>query len=316
MVNLTFISTFAGCGGSSLGYKMAGYKELLAVDWDNNAVETFKANFPDIPIYHDDIKKLTSEKVMELTGLKPKELDLLDGSPPCQGFSFSGKREFNDIRNSLYKEYVRLIKDLQPKTFVMENVIGLVRGYMKQIYLIIIKMLRDCGYKVKGNIVNAMYYGVPQSRERVIIIGVRNDLNIKPSFPNPKTQPITFYEATKGIENKTFGPPLGPLELAIWNRIQPGERGKKIRPNYYFNFYKVHPNKPCATILKDPKILHWKEKRRLTIEEVKRLFSFPDNFKFIGSFQDQYKRLGNSVPPNLMKEIALHIKKNILQIGE
>jgi DNA (cytosine-5)-methyltransferase 1 len=89
----TVISTFAGCGGSSLGYKMAGFKELLAVEWDNNAVETFKLNFPSIPVYHGDIAKLTGKKCMELAGIRKGELDVLDGSPPCQGFSTAGKRK-------------------------------------------------------------------------------------------------------------------------------------------------------------------------------------------------------------------------------
>lgn len=98
----TVISLFAGCGGSSLGYQLAGFKELLAVEWDNNAVETFKLNFLDVPVYHGDIGKLTSEKCMELAGVKPYALDVLDGSPPCQGFSIAGKRKFDDPRNSLF----------------------------------------------------------------------------------------------------------------------------------------------------------------------------------------------------------------------
>jgi DNA (cytosine-5)-methyltransferase 1 len=190
MVAPTVISTFAGCGGSSLGYQLAGFRELLAVEWDDNAVETFKLNFPDVPVYHGDIGTLTSEKCMELAGIKPFELDVLDGSPPCQGFSMAGKRKFDDPRNSLFKEYARLLKDLQPKAFVMENVTGMIKGYMKQAYLQIIKTLRECGYKAKGQVMNAMYYNVPQSRERVIIIGVREDLGIEPSHPRPAAKPM------------------------------------------------------------------------------------------------------------------------------
>ena len=114
----TVISTFAGCGGSSLGYSMAGYKELLAVEWDNNAVETFRLNFPDIPIYHGDISKLSVDECISVTGIKPGELDILDGSPPCQGFSTAGKRNIDDSRNQLYREYIRLLKGLRPKIFV------------------------------------------------------------------------------------------------------------------------------------------------------------------------------------------------------
>jgi len=182
----TVISTFAGCGGSSLGYKLAGFRELLAVEWDDNAVATFQLNFPDVPVYHGDIAKLIGAECMKLVGVKSGELDVLDGSPPCQGFSTAGKRKFDDPRNSLFKEYARLLKELQPKVFVMENVTGMVKGYMKQAYLVIIKTLRDCGYRAKGEVLNAMYFNVPQSRGRVIIIGVRNDLGIEPSHPKPQ----------------------------------------------------------------------------------------------------------------------------------
>ena len=175
-----------------MGYKMAGFKELLAVEWDDNAVETFKLNFPGVPVYHGDIAKLSGAECMKLAGgIKPGELDVLDGSPPCQGFSTAGKRKYDDPRNSLFKEYARLLAELQPKAFVMENVTGMVKGHMKQAYLKIMATLRGCGYTAKGEVMNAMYYGVPQSRQRVIIIGVRNDLGIDPTHPKPQTEPIS-----------------------------------------------------------------------------------------------------------------------------
>jgi hypothetical protein len=121
MVEPTVISTFAGCGGSSLGYKLAGFRELLAVEWDDNSVETFRLNFPGVPVYHGDIAKLTGAECMRLAGLNgPGVLDVLDGSPPCQGFSTAGKRKFDDPRNSLFREYARLLKELQPRVFVMD----------------------------------------------------------------------------------------------------------------------------------------------------------------------------------------------------
>lgn len=195
MIAPTVISTFAGCGGSSLGYKLAGFHELLAVEWDRNAVDTFRLNFPGVPVYHGDIAKLTGAECMKLAGIGPGELDVFDGSPPCQGFSTAGKRKFDDPRNSLFREYARLLKELQPRVFVMENVTGMVKGAMKQAYLTIIAELRACGYRARGEVLNAMYYNVPQSRERVIIIGVRNDLGIEPSHPKPQTRPVTVREA-------------------------------------------------------------------------------------------------------------------------
>ena len=176
----TVISTFAGGGGSSLGYSMAGYKELLAVEWDNNAVETFKLNFPDVPVYHGDISKLSVKQCMKLAGLKNEgELDLLDGSPPCQGFSVSGKRDFSDNRNLLFNEYVRLLRGLKPKVFIMENVKGLVIGKMKLIFADIMRELKASGYNVVCKLMNAKYFYVPQVRNRLIFIGVRNDIHEK-----------------------------------------------------------------------------------------------------------------------------------------
>jgi site-specific DNA-cytosine methylase len=174
--NPTVISLFAGCGGSSLGYKMAGYRELLAVEWDANAAATFRLNFPDVPVYEGDVAKLTVAECLRLAKVRPRELDVLDGSPPCQGFSTAGKRFLEDPRNGLFREYCRLLAGLQPKAFVMENVTGLIKGHMKKVYLEIMASLRACGYEARGEVLNAMHYGVPQSRERVIVVGVRKDL--------------------------------------------------------------------------------------------------------------------------------------------
>ena len=316
MKSPTVISTFAGCGGSSLGYKLAGFHELLAVEWDDNAVETFKLNFPGVPVYHGDIGKLTGAECMKLAGVKVGELDVFDGSPPCQGFSTAGKRKFDDPRNSLFKEFARLLVELQPKVFVMENVTGMVKGCMKQAYLTIIATLRDCGYVCKGEVLNAMYFNVPQSRERVIIIGVRNDLGIEPTHPKPQTRPISAEDAVRGVVNATFNRPLATVATAIWNAVKPGQNGTHYRAGYYMNSMKVDPRKPMPTI---PKIcpgggghMHWKERRTLTIEELKRGASFPDGFAFIGKFDAQWQRIGNSVPPNLMRAIAEHIRREIL----
>jgi len=112
MVEPTVISTFAGCGGSSLGYKWAGYKELLAIEWEDNAVQTFKLNFPEIPVWQRDICSVTGKEILDFCNIKRGELDLFDGSPPCQGFSTAGKRQVKDSRNDLFKEYVRLVNDL------------------------------------------------------------------------------------------------------------------------------------------------------------------------------------------------------------
>jgi site-specific DNA-cytosine methylase len=174
--NPTVISTFCGTGGSSLGYKYAGYKELLAIDWENHAVQCFKANFPEVPCQQKDITKVTSQEIFDFCKITKGELDVFDGSPPCQGFSTAGKRQVSDERNDLFKHYWRLVKEIQPKVFVMENVSGMIKGKMKGKFKEIMSTLKSDNYEVKCKLMNAMYYNVPQSRQRLIFIGVRKDI--------------------------------------------------------------------------------------------------------------------------------------------
>lgn len=177
------VSLFAGCGGSSTGYDLDGCRVLAMVEWEQNAVETYRLNHPDTVIFHQDIQTVTGEDLLNAIGLGVGELDILDGSPPCQGFSTAGKRIIEDPRNQLFKDYVRLLQELQPKVFVMENVSGLIKGKMKPVFVEILTTLKQCGYQVKARLLNTQYYEVPQKRKRVIFIGVRNDLDIEPTFP-------------------------------------------------------------------------------------------------------------------------------------
>ena len=167
---------FSGGGGSSCGYTQAGGKVLLACEIDDNAVETYKLNYPQTPIYHGDIKNLTYDKIHEITGINKGELDILDGSPPCQGFSACGKREYNDPKNQLYNQYIRLLRELKPKTFIMENVQGLIQGEMKLIFKDILTQLKKSGYIVTAKIMHCEYYNNPTTRKRLIIIAIANSL--------------------------------------------------------------------------------------------------------------------------------------------
>ena len=314
----TVISTFAGCGGSSLGYSMAGFRELLAIEWDDNAVATFKLNFPDVPVYHGDIAKISVEQVLEMTGLQPGELDVFDGSPPCQGFSTAGKRVMDDPRNQLFREYVRLLRGLKPKAFVMENVSGMVKGKMKLIFADILRELKASGYRVSARLLNAMYFNVPQSRQRLIFIGVRDDLGIEPSHPKAENRPFTVREAWVNVNNKTFARPLATVGSKVWDGIREGQSGSAYREGYYFGSAKPSYTKPAPTLQKSFSgiggMLHPAEKRSVSIEECKRLASYPDVFQFIGNFTEQYARIGNSVPPLFMRSIARHIRTAILDI--
>src|SRR6266487_2199439 len=271
------ISTFAGCGGSSLGYKWAGGKVLAAIEWDENAVQTYRLNHHDTPVLHRDIATVTVEELLKLTGLQLGELDILDGSPPCQGFSTAGKRQIDDPRNSLFKEYVRLLTGLQPKVFVMENVSGMVKGHMKHIFAMTMRELKTSGYQVKCQLMNAMYFGVPQSRERVVFIGVRNDLGLQSSYPMAVMKPVTIKQAFDGLEqSKTdIQPALLKETWQMWRVLHGKERSK------HFGLVQTSWNEPSSTIVKDAGntatgIIHPSEKRRFTIPELRRIASFPD----------------------------------------
>lgn len=311
----TVISTFAGCGGSSLGYSMAGYRELLAVEWDQNAVDTFRLNFPEVPVYHGDIAKLSVDQCLEMTGLRPGELDVFDGSPPCQGFSTAGKRQIDDPRNQLFREYVRLLRGLQPKAFVMENVSGMVKGKMKLVFVEILRELKASGYRVSARLLNAMYFHVPQSRQRMIFIGVREDLGIEPSHPGAAVKPLTVRDALHGLSDA----PQERVDLKphhkTYQQMQTVPAGS--RDPLHHSHHRLAWGVTAPTIDRGGgagayHIWHPSEHRPVTVSEIKRVASFPDGFQFAGKVADAFERIGNSVPPLFLRAIAEHIKTEIL----
>lgn len=338
----TVISTFAGCGGSSLGYSMAGFRELLAVEWNDNAVETFRLNFPDVPVYHGDITKLSIEQCLEMAGIQTDELDVLDGSPPCQGFSTAGKRILADPRNQMFREYVRLLRGLRPKVFIMENVSGMVKGKMKLIFAEILAELKACGYRVKAWLLNAMYFNVPQSRLRVIFIGIRNDLRGELSCAKAQAIPFTAHQAIPSLlatRSQRVNPWINSLKSAATICTTEGYQAifmpheiseseireswqmsrvlRGIEKSKHFGLIGHDPDKPSPAIMQDvggmtTGLCHPIEIRRLTISEIKRLASFPDDFSFIGNYRDKWTRIGNSVPPLFMQAIASHIRTTLL----
>ncbi len=307
----TVVSTFAGCGGSSLGYSMAGFRELLAVEWDDNAVETFRLNFPDVPVYHGDIAALSVDECLRLTGLDTGALDVLDGSPPCQGFSTAGKRVLDDPRNQLFREFVRLLQGLQPKVFVMENVSGMVKGKMRLMFVEILRELKACGYRVSARLLNAMYFGVPQSRERMIFVGVREDTDAQACHPVAQSCPTTVSEALRpSPQRKQAAGHVSPLQAKRWAETARGDAHAER-----FSLLRLAWDRPAPTILTvsgSGGHMHPDEPRLLDTGELQRIASFPDDFKFVGTWSDSVQRIGNSVPPLFMRAIAQHIRETIL----
>lgn len=296
---------------------MAGYRELLAVEWDDNAVATFRLNFPEVPVYHGDIAQLSVDQCLEMADIRIGELDVFDGSPPCQGFSTAGKRILDDPRNQLFREYVRLLRGLKPKVFVMENVSGMIKGKMKLIFAEVMRELKASGYQVSARLMNAMYFHVPQSRPRMIFIGVRNDLAIAPSHPAAESRPVTVREAFHLVKQEP-APKLAPALAGIITQIPYyGDGGDIPGSKSYFSTKRLAWEYPSRTLLKGNNgsracHVHPDGKRACTEAEIKRIQSFPDNYIFIGGYKKSVERIGNSVPPLFMRSIARHIAAHIL----
>tara|TARA_Y100000310_G_scaffold255696_1_gene263245 strand:- start:19856 stop:20860 length:1005 start_codon:yes stop_codon:yes gene_type:complete len=298
----TAISTFSGGGGSSLGYRMAHFKVLWANEFIAEAQHTYLANHPDTKLDRRDIRQIDPLEVLQEVGLGVGDLDLLDGSPPCASFSvsglvseawgrqkiYSGKRQRTD---DLFFEYIRFVDAMQPKIFIAENVQGMARGAAKGHFKMVMEALRACGYKVAVRELNAAQLGVPQVRRRLIFAGVRRDLGHEPCLPRPFPYYYTVREVLPHITQvKNGGKPHN------WS----------------------HSNKPSPTICQsdhNTSINAYKssggfittnegEIRRMTIEEVRVLCSFPSDFVFTGRFRHQWERMGRAVPPLMMRAIA------------
>ena len=202
------IDLFAGCGGMSLGFKMAGFTSILASDIDENCQKTFNTNFPDVPFLCKDITKITKEEVDNIIG--DRQPDVIIGGPPCQGFSLANKNRNkikDDPRNKLFYHFVKFIDWYSPKSFVMENVKGLLSMQNGKVIDTIIEEFTNAGvgYRVVKKVMCAKDYGVPQSRERVILIGIRKDLNIEPTYPEPSGIEITVDMAISDLPQIASG---------------------------------------------------------------------------------------------------------------
>ena len=326
-------STFSGGGGSCLGYRMAGYKVIYANEFVPAAQETYKANHPNSFLDIRDIRTVHASDILETLNLKPGELDIFDGSPPCSAFSTAGSREAgwgkskkysdNQVQrvDDLFFEYARLLNGLQPKVFVAENVSGLIKGTAKGYFKKILAELKSCGYQVSCRLLDSQWLGVPQARQRTIFVGVRNDLNLIPSHPKPMPYNYIVEESLRDIKDPTQAEyrPIGQATstLNLWHHTRPGDNfavaSLKLKGKAsYFNQTKVSLYKPAPTITATAQAYHWSEPRYLTIPEVRRLCSFPDDFILEGNFLQQWERMGRSVPPLMMKVIASHIAMEIL----
>lgn len=203
---LKAIDLFAGAGGFSLGLQQAGIDVVAAVEKDKFCCDTLRDNkksaFPKMRIIEEDITQLSGAQLLKKVNMLKRQLDVLVGGPPCQGFTFaSSKRSINDPRSKLMWEFIRMVKEIQPRYFVIENVRGLLS--FKDFFQLLLKSLEKCGYVVRFNLLDCASYGVPQRRQRVLIDGARSDLNVVPTYPAP----THFSPAQLGKADEDSVPP-------------------------------------------------------------------------------------------------------------
>lgn len=325
------VSTFSGAGGSCLGYRMAGYRVLWASEFIPAAQEVYRANHQNSILDTRDIREVQPEDILLATGMAQGEIDILDGSPPCSVFSEAGQREkgWGKVKSysqtkqrvdDLFFEYARILKGLQPKCFVAENVSGLVKGKAKGYFLEILKELKSCGYQVRCKVLDAQWLGVPQKRKRVIFIGVRNDLNLEAVHPKPLPYQYTVNDAFQDVSNDIEEGAWIRSEVSqnLWENTTPGKAFDEANKRLYgktgrMTHFRVSMNKPCNCIKQSTRdIYHTSECRSLSIAELKRVCAFPDDFVLTGSYAQQWERLGRAVPPLMMMHVAKTIDSKIL----
>lgn len=333
---LKVASFFSGGGGSSTGYKMDGFEVLYANEFVPAAQATYRANHPGAHVDPRDIRSVKPEEVLEILRMQPGELDLLDGSPPCSSFSMSGSREkgwgekkaYSDGKvqrtDDLFLEFIRMLKVIRPKTFVAENVAGLVKGTAKGTFFHFLDLFRSCGYRVKVEVLKAMWLGVPQDRERVIFVGVREDLPFDPVHPPVLPYFYTFEDALGGLtelpgESRPLTAGTKMRALYDWTvkhqKIQFADASRALyKKDSSFNHTRCAWNRPAPTIVQGSQsAYHPTLARTLTIPELKRVCSFPDDYILTGTFQQQWERCGRAVPPVMMMHVARAIRTQILE---
>ena len=350
-MSYTMIDLFSGVGGLSLGFEMAGFKAVIANEYDASIAESYVKNRPHVKMIVNDITQLPiQETFSEYRG----KIDLIVGGPPCQGFSQKGQRKsINDERNFLFRYYYEVVALVKPKYFVMENVPNLLTtedGYFKKE---IESLFESIGYKIVADVLNASDFGVPQNRKRAVIIGRLGDYPL--NMPKPKTRKVTIWDAISDlaylesgegaeVQEYRYAPQSeyqrvlrdGSIllhnhvatkhsELALERlRLIPPNKGREVLPPEHLT--KSIYSGTWSRMLKDDisvtittrfdtpssgRFTHPFLNRAITVREAARIQSFPDTFVFHGNKTSQMKQVGNAVPPLLAKAIAEVILEDI-----
>lgn len=330
----TNVELFAGAGGLALGLEQAGFDNLLSNDFDKDSCNTLKINRPNWNIMCEPIEDLSNRNLLEMLNLKEGELDLLSGGYPCQSFSYAGKRlGLNDIRGTMFYYYAKVLEQLKPKMFLAENVKGLVNHDGGKTLATMINVFEEIGYRVQYKVLNAWNYGVAEKRERIVIIGIRNDLNINFEYPKPHEYKPVLRDVLKNVPISE-GAKYPQSKKEVFDLVPPGGCWRDLPDDvaraYMKGSYKLGGGKtgiarriswdePSLTILCSPCMkqtdrCHPDESRPFTVRESARIQSFPDDWQFCGSMLNQYKQIGNAVPVNFAKEIGLAIIKALKEV--
>ncbi len=319
----TAIELFAGAGGTALGMENAGIEHVLLNDFDKHACATLRMNKPEWNVVEGDVRKLSFYE---------GQADIVQGGFPCQAFSYAGnKMGFDDIRGTLFFEFARCVKEVKPKIAIGENVKGLLTHDNGRTLKTMIAILEELGYRVKYKVLRSQYLDVPQKRERLIIIAVRNDLNIPISFPREQDYIVPLRDAILDCPN-SVGQQYPEKKKKILDLVPPGgywrDLPEKLQKEYMgASFYmgggktgmarRLSWDEPSLTLTCSPgqkqtERCHPVETRPLNVREYARIQTFPDDWLFAGSISQQYKQIGNAVPVNL----GYHIGKMVIQMLE
>lgn len=305
-------STFACGGGSTMGYKLAGYNVIGANDIDPQMAKVYKEN------HKPELYYLCPIKDMLTMNLPPElhNLDVLDGSPPCSTFSTTGLRDkvwgkekmFREgqtaqILDDLFFDFIALAKKLQPKVIIAENVKGMLIGNAKGYVIEIKKQLEEAGYSVQIFLLNGATMGLPQKRERVFFICSRKDIKFKKLVLNFNNKPITMQNISDETDTRTS---LTPTYIKYWNEAQPGESVGK-----YMSSRKTHPKRVANTLSASGAAFHYKYTRELNKKEIEKISSFPLDYNYL-DVEPKYL-MGMSVPPVMMAQVANQVYLQILK---
>jgi len=338
------IDLFSGCGGSALGFQQADFNIKVAVDIDKNASASFKVNFPCCTVFSSDISQLSGRELLKAGDFHSGQEVVIIACPPCQGFSNARRssQRLTDPRNKLIYEFLRIVEEIKPIAFVLENVPGLATGIGKPLFEQILQKLQKMGYQTIHEVVNAADYGVPQKRKRLVLIGTNNP-EIKLSFPSKtNTDPsvsdelpawTTVKDAIHDLPHIKAGKKnsgdilhvsanLAEINLKrikntphdggnrmSWNEDLMLKCHKKTKGhNDVYGRMKWNYPSPTMTggcgMISKGRFGHPEQNRAISLREAARLQTFPDDFKFVGNFGEIAKQIGNAVPPLLAKRAA------------